>query len=100
MKNSHLMCHWWFIIKKVELDSIRKERNHLKKIVEDMDCAGILDRKDMTATNESLDLEKEEKLSNLDSKDGNRSANFKKADHLNEKVLKLSWKCINWQASL
>lgn len=55
-----------------------------------MDCAGILDRKDMTATNESLDLEKEEKLSNLDSKDGNRSANFKKADHLNEKVLKLS----------
>ncbi|KAK4731280.1 hypothetical protein R3W88_024268 [Solanum pinnatisectum] len=67
----------------VELDSIRKERNNLKKIVEDMGGAEISDLKDMTATSKSLDLE---------FKDGNKSANLKKVDSLDDTILKLELK--------
>ncbi|KAF3636468.1 hypothetical protein FXO37_25436 [Capsicum annuum] len=81
---------------KIELDSIRKERDHLKKIAEDMDNAEISDLKDMTTTNESSDLEKvstlEEKMSNLEFKGGNKSVNLMKVDTLDDKVSKLDLK--------
>ncbi|KAG5594005.1 hypothetical protein MTR67_040886 [Solanum verrucosum] len=91
---------------KVELDSIRKERNHLKKIVEDM--GGIEDPylKDMIADemselkdmngNEISDLTKvstlKGKMSNLELPDKIESSNLKKVSSLDDKVLKLELK--------
>lgn len=80
---------------KVELDSIRNERNHLKKLLEDMggiessELNNYSDLKDMAATHEIFDLKVsmlEDKMSNLELKGGIESSN------LNDKVLNLELK--------
>ena len=91
---------------KVELDSIRKEKNHLKKIVEDMGGIGDSYLKDMTADemselndmneNEISDLTKvsalKGKMSNLELMDKIESSKMKKVSSLDEKVSKLELK--------
>ena len=91
---------------KVELDSIRKEENHLKKIVEDMGDIGDSYLKDMTADemselndmneNEISDLTKvsalKGEMSNLELMDKIESSKMKKVSSLDEKVSKLELK--------
>ncbi|KAK6802768.1 hypothetical protein RDI58_000551 [Solanum bulbocastanum] len=69
---------------KVELDSIRKERNHLKKIVEDMD--GIEDSylKDMTA----------DEIFELNDMNGNEISNLTKVFALKGKMSNLESKAL------
>ncbi|WMV57570.1 hypothetical protein MTR67_050955 [Solanum verrucosum] len=81
--------------KKVEFDSIRKERNRLKKIVEDMITNEISELNDMN-TIEIFDLKKvyalKDKMPNLELMDGIESSNLKKGSGLNDNVLKLELK--------